>query len=138
LKRNHFLVIALIILTGFLINLCYRIYNRQTVIVIQKNKTIDSLRLMLNETNIVLGTNLYTANCQMCHPSKRHSHYLFKGIVERLGVPYLKLYITKQDSLLAISDKYAKAVKEEYGNMGNSHNFKFSEFELEALIAYMK
>jgi len=60
------------------------------------------------------------------------------GVVQRAGEDYLKLYITKQDSLIKVKNKYALELKRVFGNLANAHNFKFSNQQLNAIIAYLK
>jgi len=83
------------------------------------------------------GRALFAANCGSCHAILKTDNYL-AGVVERVGVNYLKLYVTKQDSLIKAKDKYALELKKAFGNLGNSHNFNFSDQQLNAIIAYLK
>jgi len=84
------------------------------------------------------GLEIFLNDCRKCHVTKGRLHNYLDGIVDKVGVDYLKLYITKQDSLTENKDKYALAIKEEWGNQANSHNFKYSENELNLLIEYLK
>lgn len=84
------------------------------------------------------GLEIFLNDCRKCHVTKGRLHNYLDGIVDKVGVDYLKLYITKQDSLTENKDQYALAVKEEWGNQANSHNFKYSENELNLLIEYLK
>jgi hypothetical protein len=84
------------------------------------------------------GLELFINDCKMCHVTKGRRHNHLDGIVDKVGVDYLKLYITKQDSLIENNDKYAIAIKEIWGNQANNHNFKYSEKELDFLIEYLK
>ena len=84
------------------------------------------------------GENLFVKDCRVCHVSKEMKHNYLEGVIEKVGLNYLKLYLTKQDSLITVEDKYAIAIKKEYNNMPNSHNFKYSEEELNAIIEYLK
>ena len=74
----------------------------------------------------------------MCHVSKRRRHNLLEGVVQRVRDDYLKLYLTRQDSLMKAKDRYAVNIKEEWGNLGNSHNYQYSEKQLQELIEYLR
>jgi hypothetical protein len=43
-----------------------------------------------------------------------------------LGEKYLRLYLTRQDSLIQAEDKYTVQIKADFHNAPNSHNFKFT------------
>ena len=85
------------------------------------------------------GKGLYISDCNVCH--KRRSiinpWHMTNGILDEMGIEYFKKYITKQDSLIIAKDLYAIRIKEDYGNLGNSHNFNYSESELNDLIEYI-
>lgn len=74
----------------------------------------------------------------MCHTGKSQLHYNLDKTLEEMDFEYFKLYLTKQDSLILVKDSYAIAVKENYGNMANSHNFQYSDKELNQIIEYIK
>ncbi|MFY7963266.1 MAG: hypothetical protein ACOVO1_00060 [Chitinophagaceae bacterium] len=95
---------------------------------------IDSLKLLAIIQN---GEKIFNRDCNVCH-ARTKTDYKLNNIVPRLGFNYIKLYITKQDSLILAKDKYALALKSEYGNAGNSHNFKYSDFELLCLTGYLR
>jgi len=102
---------------------------------------IDSIRTgpLKERTDSILlsrGKALFSANCNSCHPIFKTDNFLAR-IVDRVGAKYLKLYITKQDSLIEAKDQYALKLKDVFGNLGNSHNFVFSEEQLNAIIAYL-
>jgi hypothetical protein len=61
-----------------------------------------------------------------------------EGVVKRGGVNYLKLYLTRQDSLVAAKDSHALQLKKVWANKANNHNFDYSEEELSAIIEYLK
>ncbi len=84
------------------------------------------------------GLELFLSYCRKCHVTKSRRHNYLDGIVDKVGVDYLKLYLTKQDSLTKNKDKYSLAIKDEWGNQANSHNFKYSERELNLLIEYLR
>lgn len=85
-----------------------------------------------------LGKEIFMKDCQKCHVSKNMKHNYLAGIVDRVGTDYLKIYLTKQDSLLQAKDKHALEIKEFWGNNGTIHNFNFTENELNLLIEYLK
>ena len=85
------------------------------------------------------GKEIFTADCNVCH--KRRStigNKYIKRTIENVGIDYFKLFLTKQDSLVKSKDIYAIKLKEEFNNAGNSHNFDYSENELNSLIEYLK
>jgi hypothetical protein len=84
------------------------------------------------------GQNIFKADCNVCHVSKGRRHNFLEGVVQRVGENYLKLYITRQDSLLKAKDRYAVNIKEAWGNLGNSHNFHYSEKQLLEIIEYLR
>ena len=84
------------------------------------------------------GKAIFKADCNKCHVSKGGSHNYLEGVVQRLGVDYLNLYLTKQDSLISARDSNALHLKEIWGNNGNSHNFVYSETELKSIVEYLK
>lgn len=108
----------------------------------KKYSALEKEKLQLSNKLIALNKELgrYIAktNCWSCHKFNAATDNRLAEIVQRLGEPYLRLYITSQDSLLKASDKYAVELKNAYGNLGNSHNFKLTETELSALIEFMK
>jgi hypothetical protein len=53
-------------------------------------------------------------------------------------VNYLKLCITKQDSLIKAKDTHAVGLKKAFGNQGNSHNFHFTDQQMKGIIAYLE
>jgi hypothetical protein len=120
------------------VSVAYQMLQRQKVIISQKQAEIDSLKYRANTINANFGASLFSKNCQLCHPARLHTDNMFHGIVDRLGEPYLMLYLTKQDSLIAIEEKYAVQIKESYNSKANSHNFKFNRPELDAIIAFLR
>lgn len=55
-----------------------------------------------------------------------------------MGVDYLMRYITNQDSLLRVKDPHAIRIRSAYGNQKSVHNYKFSDKELQSIIAYLQ
>jgi mono/diheme cytochrome c family protein len=86
------------------------------------------------------GKEIYTSNCNVCHKRRSiiNTFSMTNGIMNEMGIDYFKEYITKQDSLTSAKDIYATRIKDDYGNLGNSHNFKYSDSELNDLIEYIK
>ena len=99
---------------------------------------VDSIANKLSKTKYNYGLALAKTNCLTCHGFKFGTDNYLEGVVQRLGEKYLSLYLTKQDSLITAHDAYAVSVKERFGNLGNSHNFNFSQSDLEALFEFMK
>jgi mono/diheme cytochrome c family protein len=83
------------------------------------------------------GKLLFVNNCGVCHKILATDNHL-AGVVQRVGEDYLKLYVTKQDSLIKAKNKYALELKKVFGNLANAHNFKFSNQQMNAIIAYLK
>jgi hypothetical protein len=96
-----------------------------------EGQTIDSAAYQF-------GEYIFSKDCHTCHAGKYQTDNFVFGKVESLGIPYFKLYITKQDSLIEAKDKYSLSVKKVYGNMKNSHNFKFSDAQMNALISFIQ
>ena len=86
------------------------------------------------------GKKLFSVDCNICHPKNSivNTWRMKTGIMEEMGIDYFKKYITHQDSLINANDIYALKLKEEYGNLANSHNFDYSQTELIELIEYIK
>lgn len=105
-----------------------------------KQKRIDSNSLKIDTSLLKKlssrGKVVFESDCKMCH-GKNKTDDMLKNVVSRLGVGYLQLYITKQDSLIKAKNKYALEIKKEFGNAGNSHNFNYTKTELASLIVYL-
>ena len=99
---------------------------------------IDSLKKNLTTTKYNYGIALAKAHCMTCHGFNFGTDNYLEGVVQRVGEKYLSIYLTKQDSLINAHDPYAISLKNKWGNLGNSHNFKFSQSDLEALMEIMK
>ena len=117
-------------------------YKNHLVMRLVKNtnlgvKTIHSTEITDDTIKINQGKSLFMTNCSSCHAIWKTDNYL-ERVVQRVGVNYLKLYLTRQDSLIKAKDQYALEVKRVFGNLGNSHNFYFSDKQLNAIIAYLE
>ena len=84
------------------------------------------------------GKEIFMEDCITCHVAKGRRHDYLLGVVDKVGIPYLKLYLSKQDSLLQSQDAYAVKLNEDMGNNGAIHKFDYSEPEFKALIEYLK
>ena len=106
----------------------------------KKSEKNQSTKVIVEKPSLEFqaGMEIFKADCNICHVGKSQLHYNLDKALEEMDVEYFKLYLTKQDSLVSIKDSYAIAVKENYGNMANSHNFKYSEEELNQIIEYIK
>ncbi len=106
----------------------------------QKNSDFQPTVIKIAKTTpeFELGKEIFMKDCRKCHVSKNMKHNYLSGIVEKVGTDYLKIYLTKQDSLLKAKDEYALKIKEFWGNNGTIHNFNFTEKELNLLIGYLK
>jgi cytochrome c1 len=102
-----------------------------------ENVTLEITKNAEDTILINRGKTLFKDTCAICHAVWRTDSYL-AGIVERLGTSYLKLYITKQDSLIEAKNEYALKIKKSYGNLASVHNYKFSDEQLNAIMAYLK
>ncbi|WP_204346628.1 c-type cytochrome [Psychroserpens algicola] len=105
-------------------------------------KSTKNQQIKVKEEKLSLGflagKEIFQTDCNMCHPGKSQLHYNLDNALEEMEIEYFKLYLTKQDSLILVKDNFAIAIKENYGNMGNSHNFKYSDEELNQIIEYLK
>ena len=112
----------------------------------QHSSQLDSTRIEATSSNDRLidstlyhrGETIFRADCNACHVSKNKLHNYLEGVVDRVGKDYLNLYLTKQDSLVSAKDSNALMLKRVWNNMANSHNFKYTEDELNAIIEYLK
>lgn len=84
------------------------------------------------------GEVLFKKDCNSCHVAKYKLHNYLEGVVDWLGTNYLRLYLTKQDSLMTAKDSIALRLKEVWGNRGNNHNFHYSEDDLNAIVEYLR
>ena len=84
---------------------------------IDSPKTMQSPehRHSIDAIQIKQGQTLFKINCGSCHAIFKTDNYL-QGVVQRVGENYLKMYLTKQDSLIKAKDKYALEVKKAFGN----------------------
>jgi hypothetical protein len=105
-----------------------------------KNKVNNDQTIQNYDTTLfyLRGQKIFKADCNACHVTKGRLHNYLEGVVQRVGDDYLKLYLTKQDSLIESKDKYALRLKETWGNMGNSHNFDYTEIQLKEVIEYLR
>ena len=112
----------------------------------QHSSQFDTTRIEVTSTDESLidstlyhrGEAIFRTDCNACHVAKDKLHNYLEGVVDRVGKDYLKLYLTKQDSLVSAKDSNALMLKRVWNNMANSHNFKYSEEELNAIIEYLK
>lgn len=84
------------------------------------------------------GLDIFLHDCNKCHVSKNKLHNYLADAVDKMGEDNLRLYITKQDSLIENGDNFASEIKIVWGNQANNHNFKYSEKDLDFLIEYLK
>ncbi len=106
---------------------------------VKKRKTTSSkINQNILDTQLVnKGEILFKDSCGICHTTRKSDNPLV-GVVQRLGITYLKLYITKQDSLIKAQNKHAVEIKETFGNNRNAHNYNFSDEQLDAIISYLE
>ena len=84
------------------------------------------------------GLEIFLNDCVKCHVTKNKLHNYLDGVVDEYGEQFVAMYITKQDSLIESKDSLALAIMKECGNNANSHNFNYSDEELNYLIEYLK
>jgi hypothetical protein len=84
------------------------------------------------------GEVIFKKDCGSCHATKYKTDNYLERVVDWLGTNYLKLYLTKQDSLVTAKDSIALRLKKVWGNQKNSHNFNYSEHDLNAVIEYLR
>ena len=134
MRRLHHLLVSVAVL--YSANLLFLRCNESG----DQNAYKVTLETTKNPEDTILinqGKTLFKDTCGICHAIWKTDNYL-AGIVERLGAPYLKLYITKQDSLLKVKNEYALKIKTIYGNLASVHNYKFSDEQLNAIIVYLR
>ena len=138
LTLRRFFIITILLNVNLFLAGCH-VKSDNTAQNIDSSKTMQSIKVGESVDTVLIkqGQILFKANCNNCHAILQTDNYL-QGIVQRVGESYLKLYLTKQDSLLKAKDKYALKVKDVFGNLGNSHNFDFSDEQLNAIIVYLK
>ncbi len=134
-KYYSLTLIAFVLVTSFFFASCN---NRQEQTAKSPSLTNNSALTELEDTALInKGKFLFVKNCGACHKVTGTDNYL-AGVVERVGKDYLKLYMTKQDSLVKAKNSYALELKNTFGNLANVHNFKFPNEQLDAIIAYLE
>lgn len=138
LTHQRQVTIAILLNINLLLAGCYA-KSDITAETIDSLKAINSPQLKISIDTVLIkgGKILFKTNCSSCHAIFKTDNYL-QGVVQRVGENYLKLYLTKQDSLIKANDRYALELKKTFGNLGNSHNFDFSDEQLNAIISYLK
>ncbi len=90
--------------------------------------------------NAVEGKKIFNANCAACHKlDKKMTGPALRGIENKQEFPYENYvfdFITKEDSLNKINNRYTKVLNEEY-NYEFDHNFKLTKTEFEYLMDYI-
>jgi cytochrome c2 len=137
MKMKRLYLVLAICLIAIILIIGTTIVSKQQKQLRSNNLKIDSLQIAIEKLNIKLGRTIFRNDCQTCHAKGKTDDYL-EGVVNRVGEPYLKMYLTNQDSLTNARDKYALALKEMWGHLGNNHNFKYTQEELNALIRYLQ
>jgi len=125
-------LILLLLLPGITLGSCGNNYDAVDQEAIAK--TVAEARQ--NEV-ILRGEALFHQNCRKCHQIFHTDNYLSR-VTDRLDSNYFRLYLTRQDSLIATKDEYVLRLKEGFGNLGNAHNFQFSDSEVKAIFAYLE
>jgi mono/diheme cytochrome c family protein len=138
LKLLQTFIISTFVKAIFLFAACHTAPENPASNVASLKKTdSNSLKHLQDTSSINQGRSLFLTNCRQCHNVLATDNYL-AGVIQRVGESYLKLYLTRQDSLIKAKDKYALELKGEFGNLTSVHNFKFSNDQLNAIIAYLK
>jgi hypothetical protein len=116
--------IAVVLSTSLFFVRCHD-QDDQTTGNVSLSTTTDSGNIVSAEDTTLInqGKLIFVKNCGTCHAIWKTDNYL-AGVVEKAGVSYLKLYITKQDSLIKAKDKYALKLKRVFGNLANIHNYR--------------
>ncbi|PHS05982.1 MAG: hypothetical protein COA88_11335, partial [Kordia sp.] len=75
----------------------------------------------------------------ICH-KKGKTDDILVGVIKRYGESFVKLYITKEDSLQQANNSLSKSINEMWNANGDSwvHKHRFSKNELNCLIEYLK
>ena len=103
----------------------------------------DKSSLSANEINTIdaipisKGKIIFKDSCMVCHAIFKTDN-LLAGIMSRSDTSYLKLYLTKQDSLVKANDKRTIDLIKQFASKGNAHNFPFSEDDLRSIFIYLK
>lgn len=84
------------------------------------------------------GFVLFKSDCNLCHVSKGRLHNFLDRVTTRLEEDYLKLFLTRQDSLIEAKDDYVIKLKNFWGNLDFNHQFNYSDDQLAAIIEYSK
>lgn len=128
-------LIAVVLGANFFFTSCNDRHEQQSE---NQSLTNNSASNKVEDTVLInQGKSLFVKNCGTCHTVTGTDNYL-AGVVERVGKDYLKLYLTKQDSLIKAKNNYALELKRTFGNLANVHNFIFSNDQLNAIIAYLE
>lgn len=85
-----------------------------------------------------VGQTIFNTDCRKCHAPKHALDNILNHVIERRGEEYVKLFITKQDSLYMAKNSTTMYIKELYNIRSNAHNFEYNTSELKLLIAYLK
>ena len=135
-KCQNLLPTTLLIPIFFLVG-CKNDLDQKTPTALSSKKSGAS-NFVIDSTNFRRGESIFKSDCVACHSTRHSTDNYLLGVVQRVGPNYLKLYLTKQDSLINAKDNYALKVKRTYSNQANSHNFKYSDEQLNAIIEYLK
>jgi mono/diheme cytochrome c family protein len=137
MRRTFQISIVILLSANFFFIRCHDRNERITDNDSLRIKGFNHIKYTDDTTLVNEGKSLFVKNCGSCHKVWATDSYL-AGIVDRVGEDYLKLYVTKQDSLIKAKNKHALEVKKMFGNLANVHNFKFSNEQFNAIIAYLK
>ena len=137
MKQKVIISLLAVLLVASIIFWNRKVFKNKHEININKIE-IDSLKKNLSTTKYNYGLSLARTHCMTCHKFNFGTDNYLEGVIQRVGEKYLSLYLTKQDSLINAHDPYAVSLKNNWGNLGNSHNFNFSKSDLEALFEFMK
>ncbi|MFN7014408.1 MAG: c-type cytochrome [Bacteroidia bacterium] len=124
--------------TLILITLIFSSSSCSNQVEFETNKGTTTVENLIDSTLYRNGYTIFKADCNACHVTKQRLHNHLEGVVDRVGEDYLKLYLTKQDSLILAKDSNALKLKELWSNLANSHNFKYTQEQLNAIIEYLK
>lgn len=90
--------------------------------------------------NAAEGKKLFNKNCAACHKlDKKMTGPALRGISVNRQFPYKNFlfdFITNEDSLIKINDRYTKFLNDEYQSSFD-HNFKLNQIEFQYLMEYV-
>ena len=106
-----------------------------------KNSRIDegfNDQIFIDSVLFNKGLVLFESDCNRCHVSKGRLHNYLDRVTTRMEEDYIKLFLTRQDSLIEAKYDYVIKLKNFWGNLDFNHQFSYSDDQLDAIIEYLK